>query len=139
GTYRWLSWSAIAEPRRRVIFATARDITDQRRLEEQFQQAQKMEAVGRLAAGVAHDFNNLLTVVLGTTELLLDDVAPDSSVGSDLEEIRRVAVRGSRLTAQLLTFARKQVTAQRVVDLNTIVNDTHGLLTRLLGAGIDLT
>ncbi len=138
GSYRWLDWNATAESRRAVIFAAARDVTDQRRLEAQFQQAQKMEAVGRLAAGVAHDFNNLLTVVMGTTDLLLDELPPGTPSRTDLQEIRSVALRGSKVTAQLLTFARKQVVAPTVLDLNGIVNGTLSLLTRLVGEAIEV-
>jgi PAS domain S-box-containing protein len=138
GSFRWLAWSATPEPRRRVIFATARDVTEQRHLEEQFRQAQKMEAVGRLAAGVAHDFNNLLTVVLATTDLLLDDLPPEAPSRADLDEIRHVAVRGSRLTAQLLTFARKQVLAPTILDLNAVVNGAQNLLMRLVGESVTI-
>ncbi len=138
GSYRWLAWNATPDPHRGVIFAAARDVTEHRQLEEQFRQAQKMEAVGRLAAGVAHDFNNLLTVVMGMTDLLLDDFPSDTPSHTDLQEIRSVALRGSRLTTQLLTFARKTVVTPSVLDLNGVVNGALGLLKRLAGESIEV-
>jgi PAS domain S-box-containing protein len=94
------------------------DITQSRLLEEQFRQAQKMEAVGRLAGGVAHDFNNPLGVILGYAGLLLQRQGPSEQ----LEEIRNAAKRGADLTRQLLAFSRKQVLAPSVLNLNTVVN-----------------
>jgi len=138
GSYRWFSWSVATVPGRPLFLGAGRDVTDHRRLEEQFRQAQKMEAVGRLAAGVAHDFNNLLTVMLGTGEFLLDALGPDHPNRPDAQELRQLAVRASGLTAQLLAFARKQVLAPRILDLNALVSDVAGLLRRLVGEDITL-
>jgi two-component system, cell cycle sensor histidine kinase and response regulator CckA len=115
------------------------DIDDRRRLEDQFRQAQKMEAVGRLAGGVAHDFNNLLSVILSYSELSLGTLRPGDPLRSDLEEIKRAGVRAADLTRQLLAFSRKQVLAPRVVCLGEIVAAMKSMLSRLLGEGISLT
>ncbi len=116
-----------------------RDATEQRRLEGQLLQAQKMEAVGRLAGGVAHDFNNLLTVILSYSDLLLEDLPLDIPDREDVEEIRKAAIAASALTRQLLAFSRQQVLEPRVLDVNTVVASTEKLLTRLLGEDVSLT
>jgi PAS domain S-box-containing protein len=121
------------------------DISDQKKVEEekgnleaQLQQAQKMESVGRLAGGVAHDFNNMLSVILGVTELALVQVDPALPLFANLQEVRKAAERSADLTRQLLTFARKQTIAPRVVDLNEIVEAMLTMLRRLIGEDIDL-
>jgi two-component system cell cycle sensor histidine kinase/response regulator CckA len=114
------------------------DVTDLKRLEEQFSQAQKMEAVGRLAGGIAHDFNNLLTAIIGTTDLLLGDVVDEGSVRSGLEEIKRAAERAASLTRQLLAFSRRQVVQPSVINLNTVLSEMQGILRRLIGEHIEL-
>ncbi|HEV8263838.1 MAG TPA: response regulator [Gemmatimonadales bacterium] len=116
-----------------------RDVTDQRQLERQLVQAQKMEAVGRLAGGVAHDFNNLLTVILSYSELLLEDRAPGDPVREDIEQIRKAAEGASALTRQLLAFSRQQVLEPKVLDINEVLAGTEKLLTRLLGDDVKLT
>src|SRR3989454_606078 len=116
-----------------------RDVTEQRRLEGQLLQAQKMEAVGRLAGGVAHDFNNLLTVILSYSDLLLEDLPPEIPDRADVAEIRKAAVAASSLTRQLLAFSRQQVLEPRVLDVNTVVASTEKLLTRRLGEDGSLT
>ena len=116
-----------------------RDVTEQRRLQQQLVQSQKMEAVGRLAGGVAHDFNNLLTVILSYSDLLLEDRPRDAPDREDIEQIRKAAVGASALTRQLLAFSRQQVLEPRVLDVNTVVASTEKLLTRLLGEDISLT
>jgi two-component system cell cycle sensor histidine kinase/response regulator CckA len=115
------------------------DIDDRRKLQEQFRQAQKMEAVGRLAAGVAHDFNNLLSVVLCFSELAIEGLKPGDPLRADIEEIRKAGNRATALTHQLLAFSRQQVLEPRVVDLNDIVGAMKPMLSRLLGEDIDLT
>src|SRR3989442_9863781 len=116
-----------------------RDVTEQRRLQEQLVQSQKMEAVGRLAGGGAHDFNNLLTVILSYSDLLLEDRPRDAPDREDIEQIRKAAVGASALTRQLLAFSRQEGLEPRVLDVNTVVASTQKLLTRLLGEDISLT
>ena len=112
------------------------DVTELRQLEQQYQHAQRMEAVGRLAGGVAHDFNNLLTAIIGYSDLLLaDPVTPDRP---SLEEIRKAGERAAALTQQLLAFSRRQVTAPRIVDVNEVLLDLGKMLSRLLGETIRL-
>ena len=101
--------------------------------ERQFRQAQKMEAVGRLAGGIAHDFNNLLTAIQGYAGLLLDDPSLLDPHRDDVQEIRRAADRAAALTRQLLAFSRQQVLSPQPVDLNRLVGGMRGMLERLLG------
>ncbi len=120
------------------FIAIKEDISDDKRLEAQFRQAQKMEAVGRLAGGVAHDFNNILTVILGQADLLLFKTNLDESVRSGVEEIKKSGVRAANLTRQLLAFSRKQILQTRLHDLNEIIVGTDKMLRRLLGENIEL-
>lgn len=115
-----------------------RDQTEQRKLEAQFRQAQKMESVGRLAGGVAHDYNNMLAVILGYADLALCDVTPSEPLHDYLQEIRAAATRSTEVTRQLLAFARKQEIAPRVIDLNEVVGGMLKMLRRLIGEDIDL-
>jgi two-component system, cell cycle sensor histidine kinase and response regulator CckA len=108
------------------------------RLEQQFRQAQKMEAVGRLAGGVAHDFNNLLTVITGYAELLLAGSQSDAAERTALEEIQRAAERGGALTHQLLAFSRGQPFSPRTVQLNTLIVRMEKMLSRLIGEDVEL-
>ncbi len=114
------------------------DVTEQKGLEEQLLQSQKMEAVGRLAGGVAHDFNNQLTVIMGLSELLLDSLPPAHSNHLDAAEIKHAAEKAASLTAQLLAFSRKQVLRPKVLDLNFMVKDVEKMLCRVLGEDIEL-
>ncbi|HVI79982.1 MAG TPA: PAS domain S-box protein, partial [Candidatus Acidoferrum sp.] len=116
----------------------AEDVTERRVLEEQFRQAQKMEAVGRLAGGVAHDFNNLLMVISGYAEVLLEYTAGETRLHSKIEAIQQAADRATTLTRQLLAFSRKQLLELKVVDINTIVADMERLLRPLIGENIEL-
>lgn len=118
--------------------AVQRDITEQLRLAAQFQQSQKMEAVGLLAGGVAHDYNNMLCVIIGYTELAMEKVEPEQPLYGDLEEILKAAMRSSDITRQLLAFARKQTIAPLVLDLNENVGSMLKMLRRLIGEDIDL-
>jgi len=120
------------------LHGTAQDITEQKRLEAQFMQAQKMEAVGVLAGGVAHDFNNLLTVINGYSDFLLNDLARDDPRRDDLEQIKRAGQRAASLTSQLLAFSRKQVLQPRILDLNDEMLEASAILRRLIGEDIDL-
>jgi PAS domain S-box-containing protein len=113
------------------------DITQRKQLEEQFRQAQKLEAVGRLAGGVAHDFNNLLTVILGYIDMLLLEAGNNANVREYAEEVQGAATRASGLTAQMLAFSRRQLTQPRTVDLNDVVNGAAKLLSRVIGEDIE--
>jgi two-component system, cell cycle sensor histidine kinase and response regulator CckA len=128
-----------AEEFDRVLEIIAEDVTDRRALEDQFRQAQKMEAVGRLAGGVAHDFNNLLMVISGYTEVLLENLTPDDSLHPKAQAIQQAADRATTLTRQLLAFSRKQLLELKVVDVNAIVADMERLLRPLIGENIELT
>ncbi len=105
---------------------------------EELRQAQKLEAIGELAAGIAHDFNNLLSVVLGFSQLVLDDLKPDDPARSDVLEIHAAGRRAAQLTQQLLAFARRQVLTPRNVDLDAIVSGVTTMLRRLLGEQIEI-
>ncbi len=109
-----------------------------KKLEEQYRQAQKMESVGRLAGGVAHDFNNMLGVILGHTEMALDEMDPADPFFSGLKEIHKAASRSADLTRQLLAFARKQTISPKVLDLNETIEGTLKMLRRLIGEDINL-
>jgi len=110
-----------------------------RRAEEQLRQAQKMEAVGRLAGGIAHDFNNLLTVIGGHAQMLVDDLPGDSAARREAEIIATAADRAAGLTAGLLAFSRKQVAHPRVLDLAEVIRSMSGLLRRMLGEDVLVT
>ncbi len=142
GTVRWLSNAGRihlgedGEPVRGVGISL--DVTERRTLEEQYHQAQKMEAVGRLAGGVAHDFNNLLTAILGYCQLLLEDLDPHDPRRADIDEIHKAGESAARLTRQLLTFSRKQVIEPRLLDLNNVVTSMRGILGRLIGEDVNI-
>lgn len=112
------------------------DISEKKRLEAQLFQAQKMEAVGRLAGGIAHDFNNLLMVITGQAELMLMKMEEDSPLRKRIEEIQRAGERAASLTRQLLAFSRKQVLKTELLNLNKVVTGIEGMLKRLLGEDI---
>jgi hypothetical protein len=124
--------------KRRARLATVQDVTKQEQLEAQLRQAQKMEAVGRLAGGVAHDFNNALSVILSYSEMLSDGLPREDAMRADLGEIGKAARRAADLTRQLLMFSRQQVLAPRVVDLNELLAGTERMLRRLLGEDVEL-
>ncbi len=115
-----------------------RDITDRTRLENELRQAQKMEAVGRLAAGVAHDFNNILTVILGNTTMQLGRPHLDEKVASALRQVVSAAEQATSLTRQLLAYSRKQILLRRPLPLNEVVEQTAGMLRRIIGEHIEI-
>ena len=123
---------------RRVRLVVAQDISERHILEQQLRQAQKMEAVGRLAGGVAHDFNNLLMVIKGHTELLMSALPPADPMSRKIAQIDRAADRAAALTKQLLAFSRMQVLQPRVMNLNGVVEDMGRLLPRLIGEDVEL-
>src|ERR1700683_1352126 len=114
------------------------DLTETRMLELQLRQAQKMEAIGRLAGGVAHDFNNLLMVIAGCSECLLERLGPDPRLRGPAQEISNATQRATSLTRQLLAFSRKQMLTPKVLDLNEVVTENLKMLTRMIGEDIDL-
>jgi two-component system, cell cycle sensor histidine kinase and response regulator CckA len=120
------------------IVINCQDVTQQREVELQLRQAQKMEAVGQLAGGIAHDFNNLLTTIRGYAGFAAQSVDAESQARADLDEVVRAADVAASLTRQLLTFSRKQVTQPEVLDINEVLMDSTGMLRRLLGSGIEI-
>jgi two-component system cell cycle sensor histidine kinase/response regulator CckA len=122
-----------------VLEAIAEDVTDRRALEDQFRQAQKMEAVGRLAGGVAHDFNNLLMVISGYAEVMLAKLVEEHPLRDKAVAIQQASDRATTLTRQLLAFSRKQLLELKVVDVNTIVEDMERLLRPLIGENVRLS
>ncbi|CDM65019.1 PAS domain S-box protein [Pyrinomonas methylaliphatogenes] len=120
------------------IVGVNRDITPRKQLEDQLRQAQKMEAVGRLAGGVAHDFNNLLTAIIGYADLALRRVREDESLRRQIAEIKKSAERAANLTRQLLAFSRKQIIQPKPLNLNEVVEDMGKMLQRLLTENIEL-
>jgi two-component system cell cycle sensor histidine kinase/response regulator CckA len=121
------------------VESVIQDVTELRRVERQFQQAQKMEAVGQLAGGVAHDFNNLLTVILSYSDFLLSELPEDAvEHRENVEAIREAGVSASGLTRQLLVFSRQQVIEPRVMRLNELITGTSKMLTRLIGEHVEL-
>jgi two-component system, cell cycle sensor histidine kinase and response regulator CckA len=122
----------------RAVLATVHDISDRVKLEDQLRQAQKMEAVGRLAGGIAHDFNNLLTAIRGNAELMSHRVKKDPAMAAEVDEILHAADRAASLTRQLLAFSRKQVLQPVALDLNDIVSSVSRMARRLIGTDVQL-
>jgi two-component system cell cycle sensor histidine kinase/response regulator CckA len=121
-----------------VIEGMIEDVTEQALLQQEFRQAQKMEAVGRLAGGIAHDFNNLLGVILGYGELLDDSLRDNPRAQERVRHITEAATHAATLTAQLLAFSRRQVIKPRILKLNSVVSDAENLLRRLIGEDVEL-
>ncbi|MGI9045042.1 MAG: PAS domain S-box protein [Gemmatimonadaceae bacterium] len=139
-------WTAIrlspimdAQGRVTHIAGSSVDITERRRLEQQFRQAQKMEAVGRLAGGIAHDFNNVLTVIKGHAEFLSLDLPASGESREDVDQITKSAARAASLTRQLLAFSRQQVLEMQVIEANALLRDMERMLGSLIGGDILLT
>lgn len=133
--------SAILDAQGKVsnLVIVNRDVSERRQLEEQFRQAQKMEAVGRLSGGVAHDFNNLLGVIIGYAEFLQERLEPENALRGSADEILKAGKRAASLTRQLLAFSRQQVLDPKIVDLNAAVSDMEKMLGRLISEDIELT
>jgi PAS domain S-box-containing protein len=123
---------------RTVQLAIATDVTEQRRMEQRLRQAQKLDAIGRLAGGVAHDFNNILAAILSNAECAREDVGDDGPTAAMLREIEVAAERGASLTRQLLAFSRKQQRQPRVLDVNVKVHNIERLLRRVIGEHIEM-
>ncbi len=121
-----------------AILATVNDISDRIKLEDQLRQAQKMEAVGRLAGGIAHDFNNLLTAIRGNAELMSNRVRADPAMAAEVDEILHAADRAASLTRQLLAFSRKQILQPVALDINEIVGGVARMARRLIGTEVQL-
>ncbi|MFI5289883.1 MAG: PAS domain S-box protein [Polyangia bacterium] len=123
----------------KCLVSFASEISERKQLEEQLRQAQKMEAIGRLAGGVAHDFNNILTAILGQSEILLGALEPGSPHRRHAEQVRNSALRAASLTGQLLAFSRKQVLQPKNLDVNALVVNLGAMLHRLIGEDIELS
>jgi two-component system, cell cycle sensor histidine kinase and response regulator CckA len=132
--------SPVRDPSGKIVHfvAVKRDVTEQKRTAEMLVQSQKMEAIGRLAGGVAHDFNNMLAVIMGNTEMALDELEPGHSLRADLQEVHKAAARSADLTRQLLAFARKQTAVPKMLDLNETVAGMLKMLRRLIGENVAL-
>jgi PAS domain S-box-containing protein len=142
GTVRWISVSGrtVYDGEGKPIRAAGigQDVTERVRLEEQYRQAQKMEAIGLLAGGIAHDFNNLLTAIDGYSMLMAEAMAPDDPQQAHLAEVRRAAERATALTRHLLAFGRRQILEPRVLDLRESVQALGPMLKRLIGENVDI-
>jgi PAS domain S-box-containing protein len=145
GSVKWLLWSLTSYPEQQLVYAVAHDITERKRAEEEWKkaeenlrQAQKMDAIGRLAGGVAHDFNNLMTAVIGYSEMALRKTEPESAISNDILEIKKAGERAASLTSQLLAFGRKQMLQPKILNLNAVLENIHKMLRRLIGEHIDI-
>jgi two-component system cell cycle sensor histidine kinase/response regulator CckA len=141
GTSRWLEGTSanhLADPAIAAVIVNCRDVTERKRMEAQFIQAQKMESIGRLAGGVAHDFNNLLTAIKGNISLALLDMQTVDPLYEYLTSVDEAADSAASLTRQLLTFSRKQIISPKVINLNQVLTHVHKLLARLIGEDIAL-
>jgi signal transduction histidine kinase/CheY-like chemotaxis protein len=142
GSVRWISasgrtfYDAAGRPLRAA--GIAQDITKRIRLEEQYRQSQKMEAIGLLAGGIAHDFNNLLTAIEGYSTLMAEAMRTDDPLQAHLAEVRRAAERATALTRQLLAFSRRQILEPRVLGLRDSVTSMGPMLQRLIGENVDI-
>lgn len=138
GRSAWIESRVVPLGSNRTL-SVLRDVTERRALQDQLRQAQRLEAIGRLAGGVAHDFNNLLTVIGGATELAVDGMAPGDPNRRTLQEVREATLRAAQLTQQLLAFGRRQVLQAEVFDVREVVRGCEQMLRRLIGEHVQLT
>jgi PAS domain S-box-containing protein len=141
GTFRWLEGTSanhLADPAIAAVVVNCRDVSERKRMEAQFIQAQKMESIGRLAGGVAHDFNNLLTAIKGNMSLALMDMQPMDPLYEYLISVDRAADSAASLTRQLLAFSRKQIISPKIINLNDVLTHVQRLLVRLIGEDVHL-
>jgi PAS domain S-box-containing protein len=142
GKYRWLLGSVSlvrdAAGKTTQMSGANIDITVRKELEAEFRQAQKMESIGRLAGGVAHNFNNILGVILGYTEMALDEIPEENSLYQDLTQVRNASLRAADLTNQLLAFSRRQVLRPELLDLNQVIKQSEKMLGRMVGEDIQI-
>jgi two-component system, cell cycle sensor histidine kinase and response regulator CckA len=136
GSYRWISWRAVADPERRVTYGVGRDVTEQKALESQLRGVQRMDAVGQLAGGVAHDFNNLLLAIQANTELAARELS-DWKRKQHLVEVLGATKRAAELTRQLLSFSRSEPINVAPLDLNRLISELMKLLMRLIPENIE--
>ncbi len=122
-----------------LVISSVKDLTAQKRLENEIRHSQRMESVGRLAGGVAHDFNNILTVITGYSDLVLSSMSEENDLRADVTEIRRAADRAVALTRQLLAFSRKQVMQAKSITAREVLDQARMLLTRLIGENVELS
>jgi two-component system cell cycle sensor histidine kinase/response regulator CckA len=136
-----LSVTPVRDPSGKIthFVGVQRDVTERKQVAEQLRQSQKLEAIGHLAGGIAHDFNNILTIMLGNTEMALEDIAKQRDCRELLHESMQAGQRAAALTRQLLAFSRRQVLEPKVLDLNAIVVEAQRLLRRLIGEDVVLT
>jgi two-component system cell cycle sensor histidine kinase/response regulator CckA len=142
GATRWFHTVKVplvsADGTAQQVLGVATDITERKQLEDQFRQAHKMEAVGRLAGGVAHDFNNVLTIIRAQTEFLLADLPADGPLRAEVLEIQNAADRAATFTRQLLAFSRRQLLQPEVLELNGVITGMEMMVRRLVGEDIVL-
>ncbi|HKY39075.1 MAG TPA: PAS domain S-box protein [Polyangiaceae bacterium] len=139
GQYRTLSWCATGDPITKMIFAVARDVTEQRALEQQLRQSQKMDAVGQLAGGLAHDFNNLLLAILVNTEMVSAQLGPQHVLAGHLADIARASERASDLVKQLLAFGRRRPSRMEPLELGPILTNLSVIVRRLIPANVEVS
>ena len=138
GGHRWFVADLVLTPERSTVMCLVRDVTSHKELEEQLRQAQKMEAIGQLAGGIAHDFNNILTTITGYSELLLDALDDDDPNHRHAARIRQASERATRLTSQLLDYARRRLLVPEILDINAVVANMGRMLRPLIGEHIDV-
>jgi signal transduction histidine kinase/CheY-like chemotaxis protein len=136
--FRKSSFGAIKDEKLHVIWGIQMEITDQRRLEEQLRQSQKLEAIGTLAGGIAHDFNNLLTVINGHAEISMMALEKDHPSHKDIISILSAGKKAKTLTSQLLAFSRKQIYSPKIIEINNVISRLDKMLRRLIGEDINI-